>query len=99
MSLISDIESWEVDILKCDMSALNEVYRDIAEHIGFEHTFIIYKLFRGTQISFPNQLLSKHYIHSIIADEYNGSNVKELAKKYNYSQRTIWRIIKNNKGM
>ena len=87
----------EVKLLKNDLSGLNDVYRDIAEEIGLENTLIIFNLFHGTQISFPNRLFSKEYIHKAIINEYDGNNVPQLAQKYNYSERSIWRILKSNK--
>lgn len=87
-------DNQEVEILKNDLSGLNDVYRDIASEIGLENTLIIFKLFHGTQISFPNKLFSKEYTHNAIISEYNGKNVPQLAQKYNYSERSIWRILK-----
>ncbi|MFR2155232.1 MAG: Mor transcription activator family protein [[Eubacterium] siraeum] len=29
--------------------------------------------------------------------EYNGKNILKLAKKYDYSERSIWRIIRTSK--
>lgn len=89
------LDSQEVEPLITDLEGLNEVYRDIADEIGLENTLIIFKLFHGTQISFPNRLFSKEYTHQAILNEYNGNNVPQLAQKYNYSERSIWRIIKN----
>lgn len=84
-------------MLKNNPDGLNDVYRDIADEIGVENTLAIYKLFHGTQISFPNRLFSKEYIHNAIINEYNGSNVPQLAQKYNYSERSVWRILKSLK--
>ncbi len=91
------VENPEVELLKNDLSGLNEVYKDIADEIGLENTLIIFKLFHGTQISFPNRLFSKEFIHKSILSEYNGNNVPQLAQKYNYSERSIWRILKSIK--
>ena len=60
------IEGQEVELLKNDLVGLNDVYKDIADEIGLENTLAIYKLFHGTQISFPNRLFSKEYIHKEI---------------------------------
>lgn len=87
-------EASEVEMLKDNPDGLNDIYRDIADEIGVENTLAIYKLFHGTQISFPNRLFSKEYIHNAIINEYNGSNVPQLAQKYNYSERSVWRILK-----
>ena len=91
------LDGLEVELLKKDLAGLNDVYRDIADEIGVENTLAIYKLFHGTQISFPNRLFSKEYTHKAIISEYNGSNVPQLAQKYNYSERSIWRILKATK--
>lgn len=90
-------EKWDVNILRDDFSGLNEVYREIAAEIGIEKTFVIFNLFHGTQVSFPNRLFSKEYTYKAIIEEYNGKNVSQLAQKYNYSVRSIWRIIKTSK--
>lgn len=87
----------DVALLGNDLSGLNEVYRDIADEIGIENTIAIYNLFHGTQVSFPSRLFSKEHIHKAIINEYNGTNVPQLAQKYNYSERTIWRILKSKK--
>lgn len=91
-------DSQVVELLKTDLGGLNDVYRDIADEMGLENTLIIFKLFHGTQISFPNRLFSKEYTHQAILNEYNGNNVPQLAQKYNYSERSIWRIIKTKKA-
>ena len=87
----------EMENLKNDLAGLNDIYRDIADEIGVENTLIIFKLFHGTQVSFPNRLFSKEYIHKAIISEYDGENVPQLAQKYNYSERSIWRILKAEK--
>lgn len=87
----------EMGNLKNDLAGLNDVYRDIADEIGVENTIAIFNLFRGTQVSFPNRLFSKEYTHKAIVAEFDGNNVPDLARKYNYSERSIWRILKSNK--
>ncbi len=88
---------WDVTQLSNDLGELNEVYRDIANEIGIENTMAIFQLFRGTQVSFPSRFFSKEYTYKAILQEYNGKNIPQLAQKYNYSERTIWRILKNVK--
>lgn len=90
-------QQWDVELLGDDFSGLNDVYREIADEIGIENTMVIFNLFHGTQISFPNKFFSREYIYQAIRKEYNGKNVLQLAQKYNYSERTIWRIIKASK--
>ena len=83
--------------LKKEIEGLNEVYKEIADEIGFENALVIYRMFRGSQVSFPSRLFSKEYIHKAIITEYDGTNVSQLAQKYNYSERSIWRILKEIK--
>lgn len=83
--------------MKKDLEGLNDVYRDIADEIGVENALVIYRLFHGTQVSFPNRLFSTEYTHKAIISEYDGSNVRQLAQKYNYSERSVWRIISTEK--
>lgn len=76
-------------------NCLNSIYGDIAELIGEENARILYEEYRGQQISFPVELYSKEFIYSSIISEYDGTNIKQLATKYEYSERTIRRIIKS----
>ena len=92
-----NIDSQEVYNLKNELNGLNDVYKDIADKIGIENALEIYRMFRGNQISFPNRLFSKDYIHQAIINEYDGKNAKQLAQKYNYSERSVWRILKSEK--
>lgn len=92
------LRKWDVALLGNELKGLNEVYREIADEIGIENAVAIYRLFHGTQISFPARLFSKEYTHEAIIKEYNGKNALQLAQKYNYSERSIWRIIKTEKN-
>ena len=91
------VKGWDAKLLGNDFSGLNEVYREIADEIGIENALVIYRMFHGTQVSFPNRLFSKEFIRNAILKEYNGKNASQLALKYNYSERSIWRIIKSGK--
>jgi len=93
----SFLEKSDVNLLGNELNGLNDVYREIADEIGIENAVAIYRLFHGTQVSFPSRLFSKEHIHNAIINEYNGNNVLQLAQKYNYSERSIWRILKSNK--
>lgn len=82
-------------MLKNDLGGLNGVYKELADEIGLENTLVVYNMFHGMQVSFPSRLFSTEYIHRMIIYEYNGNNVSQLAQKYNYSERSIWRILKS----
>ena len=75
---------------------LNNVYKEIAENLGMETAMDIYKMFKGQQITFPVRFLNPARIQRIIIQEYDGTNIKALAVKYNYSEKTVRRIIRDS---
>jgi Mor family transcriptional regulator len=78
-----------------DIELLNTVYREISEKLGMDTATEIYRMFKGQQINFPVRFFNPTRIRQIIAAEYDGTNVRTLAIKYNYSEKTIRRIIKD----
>ena len=72
---------------------LADVYMEIANKIGVDAAVAIHEMFRGQQIMFPQKLYSKEYIYSYIKENYNGRNVRELAKMFGYSDRRVRQII------
>ena len=79
-----------------DSALLNTVYREIADKLGMETAMEIYQLFKGQQICFPVRFFSPVRIQQLIIREYDGRNIKTLAVKYNYSEKTIRRIIRDS---
>ena len=75
---------------------LNNVYREISEKLGMEVAMEIFQLFKGQQISFPMRFFNPSLIQQSILEEYDGTNVRLLATKYNYSEKTVRRIIKES---
>ncbi len=84
-------------ILKIDVEKefLNGIYKDLSNLIGEESARKIYNEYRGQQITFPVEFYNKQYIYNQIIAEYDGKNIKQLATKYGYSERTIRRIVKD----
>ena len=76
---------------------LNGIYRDIATVAGVEIAKLMFEEYRGQQVTFPVDFLSRQYIYECIVREFDGCNYKALAAKYNYSERTIRRILKEKK--
>lgn len=80
-----------------DKQDLNGIYLEICEQFGMETTEKLFEMFKGQQITFPVHFYSPAKLHEKIYEEYDGSNIRQLAVKYNYSEKTIRRIIKNKK--
>ena len=85
-----------IQMAQDDPELLNAVYREISERLGMDTAMDIYQMFRGQQISFPVRFFNPVCIQRIILQEYDGNNIKMLAVKYGYSEKTIRRIIKES---
>ena len=79
-----------------DPELLNAVYKEVSEKLGMDTAMEIYRMFKGQQISFPMRFFNPERIQKIIIQEYNGSNIKTLAIKYGYSEKTVRRIIRDS---
>lgn len=79
-----------------DSELLNMVYKEIADNLGMDVAMDIYKMFKGQQITFPVRFFNPARIQRIIIQEYDGTNIKTLATKYNYSEKTVRRIIRDS---
>ena len=74
----------------------NSIYKEISEEFGFDVAIRMYQTYKGMQITFPTRLFNPDYVKNQIPIEYDGTNIKQLAKKYEYSEKTIRRMIKEN---
>ena len=81
--------------LEAEKEYINGIYKKFADLIGVDGAKLIFKECRGQQITFPVEFYSKQYIYKQIIDGYDGTNLKQLATKYGYSERTIRRILKD----
>lgn len=83
---------------KNSMPVLNGVYEAISELIGFDNTTKLYKHFAGSQINFPTRLFSKEFVLSEAVKAYDGTSesINKIAVKYNYSERTIRKLLRDN---
>ena len=59
-----------------DIDALNDVYREIAELIGYDDAMILYTYFKGQQITFPVKLFKPECVSEMIKKQYDGTNAK-----------------------
>ena len=79
-----------------DPELLNAVYKEISEKLGMDVAMSIYQMFKGQQISFPMRFFNPERIQKIIVQEYDGTNIKTLAIKYGYSEKTVRRMIRDS---
>lgn len=86
----------KVDAMEKERELYNSVYREISEIIGLEATLKLYLRFKGQQVNFPVRLYNPHLIQKNVIKEFDGSNIPELARKYDYSEKTIRRMIRDS---
>lgn len=89
-----------IDIDKNNMksSTLNGVYETISELIGFDNAIKLYENFHGNQVNFPTRLFSKEFVlqEAIKAFDGTSESINRIATKYNYSERTIRKLLKDH---
>ena len=62
--------------------------------LEFEDILILHQVYKGLQVTFPKRLYSREYVQEKVKKEYDGTNLKELSRRYGYSERWIRQIIK-----
>ena len=87
----------EVRALEKEADLYNAVYKEIVEIVGLEAMQKLYQRFKGQQVTFPVRLYSPLYIQQSVIKEFDGSNIALLAQKYDYSERTIRRMLRDSK--
>lgn len=92
----SNLIQYSTEVMSVDKQLFNSVYKDIAEAFGMDVAIQFYQMYKGMQISFPTRLFNPDYVRTQIPIEYDGTNIKQLAKKYGYSEKTVRRMIKEN---
>ncbi len=77
-----------------DIDALNDVYKEIADLLGYDDALVLYTHFKGQQITFPVKLFKAEHIKELLKQQYDGTNAKKLARTYGYSERWIKELLK-----
>ena len=62
--------------------------------LEFEDILILHQVYKGLQVTFPKRLYSREYVQDKVKKEYDGTNLKELSRRYGYSERWIRQMIK-----
>jgi Mor family transcriptional regulator len=86
----------EVRTLEKEVELYNDIYKEINEIVGLDAMLELYLRFKGQQVTFPVRLYNPELIQKNVIKEYDGTNIPELAQKYNYSEKTIRRMIKDS---
>lgn len=86
------------DFLECvQYEDLDENDQDIADCIGLENFKNLVRTFGGSTISIKvAKNIALDYRNKQICSEFNGGNYKQLARKYNLSENSVYRIIRDH---
>ncbi len=76
------------------IGALNEVYKELVDLIGYDNTMLLYTHFKGQQVTFPVRLYNPETVCAMVKREYDGKNAKQLARAFGYSERWIKELLK-----
>ena len=77
-----------------EINALNEVYKEMVDLIGYDNTMILYTYYKGQQVTFPIKLFKPECVSEMIKKQYDGTNAKKLARTYGYSERWIKELLR-----
>ena len=74
------------------------IYTEVAEEIGIDNAYVLFKHFRGQQLTFPLKFYSSDYIARRICIEHGeGESARKLATKYGYSESRVRQILARNR--
>lgn len=85
-----------VQVGEYDTNLFHKVYKEISEKLGIEAALTIHQMFKGTQVNFPVKFFDTKCVKEMIIQEYDGDNLQMLARKYDYSEKSVRRIIKDS---
>ena len=74
---------------------LQEKHRQIAECVGVEGLLNLIDMFGGNSIYIPQlREAVKLKVYQMIEDEFDGTNIKALSTKYDVSESTVYKIVR-----
>jgi Mor family transcriptional regulator len=71
----------------------NEDMKLLASVMGFAQTVFLMKEFAGMQFFIPKRWMNK-ILGRLVKRDFNGSNAKILARKFNISERQVYNLYK-----
>ena len=81
------------------MEDLQGPHREVAEVIGLENMILLSEMFGGSSLYIPQKKeLLKNHTYRMISEEFDGTNIKKLASRYDVSEATVYRIVKDRIG-
>ncbi|SHL55576.1 Mor transcription activator family protein [Anaerocolumna jejuensis DSM 15929] len=82
---------------KEEIPMYNGIYEDMVDYLGLDITIRVFERYKGQQVTFPVKLHSMDYIISQVSNISSGKEIKDIARKYDYSEQWIRRMIRKKK--
>jgi len=80
-----------------EVKQYHSIYQEIFDNFGLDVMNYMFRHYRGQSLSFPIKLINPEWLKiEIRADHDKGLTVKQLAKKYEYTEQRIRIIINSN---
>lgn len=87
-----------MDKKKIKTEGFMQIYKEIADIIGSEGTYAIYKSMRGQQVTFPKRLYTTEFVLDEICKYGEKIDFHKIALEYDYTERYLRQLVKNKKG-
>jgi hypothetical protein len=86
-----------MDKIELKSEGFMQVYKEIADIIGPEATYAIYRSMRGQQVTFPKRLYTSEYIIDEVLKCGEDVDIQKMALEYDYTERYLRQLLKIKK--
>lgn len=81
---------------KMSSEGFSGIYKEIADLVGIENAFTIYRNLKGQQVSFPKRLYSTEYVLKQLSKDSSNKNIKRLAVEFDYTEKYLRQLMKES---
>ncbi|WP_137642387.1 Mor transcription activator family protein [Lactiplantibacillus modestisalitolerans] len=85
------------DAQEIEVATLHQFYRRLSELVGTEAMLKIYEQYKGTQLNVPVHLYDRELAAKRVLAEFDGQNQWELSRRYGYSQKWVYKVLRELK--
>ena len=81
-----------------EYEALNPIYQNLIELVGYECAEKLYDHYRGQQLNFPIRLFNTEYIKKTLVAQGDSCDIKKLSRELGCSERWVIKLAKDGDG-
>ena len=79
-----------------EYEALNPIYRNLINAVGYEAAEKLYDHYRGQQLNFPIRLFDTGYIKKTLVEQGDDCDIKKLSRELGCSERWIIKLARKD---